>query len=261
MCTQIFPHNHIVYFCKLCGILSRPIPIVHSNSTTHMSSPKHTQTQRMVVVKLGKAFRMPLLWHGLLMYVWLTSWKKGYCREMNPHTAHTRMDPLPFTWKGEWMLIFYVPVSWSQFSVKSVKRYVIRLWLPLETRAKFLRRQGAQSTLVPPDSPTPEMLHWHRNGAALLRNFFSFIFLSGRSGDARDISSRKSNYTPSHALCVRLLGAWDLEDERNLCKIHQASMFDVRLRHPWVRWTFNTKSKLNQSTNVIWITNETTKPT
>lgn len=74
MCTKIFPPNHIVYFCKLCGILSRPIPIVHSNSTTHMSSPKHSQ--RMVAVELGKAFRMPLLWHGLLMYVWLTSWRK-----------------------------------------------------------------------------------------------------------------------------------------------------------------------------------------
>lgn len=74
MCTKIFPPNHIVYFCKLCGILSWPIPIVHSNSTTHMSSPKHSQ--RTVAVELGKAFRMPLLWHGLLMYVWFTSRRK-----------------------------------------------------------------------------------------------------------------------------------------------------------------------------------------
>lgn len=210
MYTQICRHDHIVFFGKLCGILSRPIPIVHSNSTTHMSSPKHTQ--RMVVVELGKAFRMPLLWHGLLMYVWLTSWKKGYCREMNPHTHENGSITIHVKRRMN------VDLLWARF-LKSIFRekrqkicdsFVVPTWDESEILEATWRAMGR----VPPDLPTPEiratkMLHWHRNGAALLRNFFSFIFLSGRSGDARDISSRKSNYTPSYALCVRLFRAWD----------------------------------------------------
>lgn len=61
--------------------------------------------------------------------------------------------------------------------------------------------------------------------------FFSFISLSGRLDDAKDISSRKSNYTPSHALVV--LGSLRRET-KGIRRIHQTPTWEVAFDMPWV---------------------------